>query len=61
MMIVTLINCILILTGMFIEDEEVLKIFDTLDTFFLVVYGLECIVKMIGIGLRKYFDDGWYV
>lgn len=61
MLLVTVINCVLIIIAFFIEDEEVLNIFTTLDTVFLAFYSMECILKIIAYGIKHFFDDGWYI
>lgn len=61
MLVVTITNCILIITAFFIEDLSVLDIFNSLDTIFLVLYSMECLVKMVAIGIREYFNEGWNV
>lgn len=61
MLIITITNCILIVIAFFIEDIEILDIFSLLDTIFLIFYSLECLIKIIAIGIKNYFDDGWYI
>lgn len=61
MLIVTITNCILIIAAFFIEDLAILDVFNTLDTVFLAVYTFECLIKIIAIGIRNYFDEGWNV
>lgn len=61
MLLVTVMNCVFIIIAFFIEDEYILSIFNILDTVFLVFYSLECIFKIIGLGIREFFDDGWYL
>lgn len=61
MLIITITNCILIIAAFFIEDLAILDVFNTLDTVFLAVYTLECSIKIIALGIRNYFDEGWNV
>lgn len=61
MLIITITNCILIVIAFFIEDTEILDIFSLLDTIFLIFYSLECLIKIIAVGINNYFDDGWYI
>ncbi|CAD8119924.1 unnamed protein product [Paramecium sonneborni] len=61
MLIVTLTNCILIIIAFFIEDINVLDIFNSLDTMFLVIYSLECMIKIVALGIREFFREGWNV
>lgn len=55
MLIITITNCVLIVTAFIIEDSEILDIFTLLDTVFLVFYSLECIIKIIALGIKRYF------
>ncbi|CAD8182723.1 unnamed protein product [Paramecium octaurelia] len=61
MLVVTITNCILIIAAFFIEDLSVLDIFNSLDTIFLVLYSMECLVKIVALGIRDYFNEGWNV
>ncbi|CAD8077769.1 unnamed protein product [Paramecium sonneborni] len=61
MLIITITNCVLIVTAFIIEDSEILDIFTLLDTVFLVFYSLECIIKIIALGIKRYFQDGWNI
>lgn len=60
MLCITITNCILIVVAFFIEDQSILDIFSLLDTVFLALYATECFVKMVAIGIKNYFDEGWY-
>ena len=55
----TLLNCVLILIAFFIADENVLAVFDLIDNIFLGIYIFECLVKIIALGIKNYFDDPW--
>ncbi|CAD8206175.1 unnamed protein product [Paramecium octaurelia] len=61
MLAITILNCALIITAFFIDDLEILSVFDIIDTVFLGIYIFECLVKMIGIGIVDFFSDGWNV
>ncbi|CAD8079364.1 unnamed protein product [Paramecium sonneborni] len=61
MLIITITNCILIVVAFFIEDQDILDIFNILDTVFLVLYSLECLIKIIAIGVKPYFEDSWNI
>jgi len=41
------------------DDEEVIAIFDTIDDYFLYMYCVEFLIKVIGLGIEKYWDDDW--
>lgn len=55
MLIITISNCVLIVTAFFIDDMKILDIFTLLDTVYLIFYGVECIVKIIALGIKPYF------
>lgn len=44
---------------MFIEDGNQMNILEIIDDICLYFYIIECIIKIIGLGLRKYFNDEW--
>ena len=57
---IVLFNCCTIITTFFIDDPDTLAVFDLLDSIFLSIFATEVVVKIIGLGIRAYFDDGWY-
>ena len=59
MILITLMNCTLILIAFFIADEKILAIFDLMDNIFLGVYILEFVIKIVALGIKDYFDDSW--
>ncbi|CAD8206226.1 unnamed protein product [Paramecium pentaurelia] len=61
MLVITILNCSLIITAFFIDDFEILSVFDIIDTVFLGIYIFECLIKIIGIGIVDFFNDGWNV
>lgn len=61
MLIITISNCVLIVTAFFIDDMNILDIFTLLDTVYLIFYSLECIIKIIALGIKPYFKEGWYI
>ncbi|CAD8066114.1 unnamed protein product [Paramecium primaurelia] len=61
MLIITISNCVLIVTAFFIDDMKILDIFTLLDTVYLIFYGVECIVKIIALGIKPYFQEGWNI
>lgn len=60
MFLITIINCGLIISAFFIENLDVLAIFDTIDTVFLGIFIFECLIKIIGLGIYDFFVDAWY-
>ncbi|CAD8063596.1 unnamed protein product [Paramecium primaurelia] len=61
MLIITISNCILIVVAFFIEDQDILDIFNLLDTLFLIIYSIECLIKIIALGIKSYFEEGWNI
>ncbi|CAD8055958.1 unnamed protein product [Paramecium primaurelia] len=61
MLIITISNCVLIVVAFFIEDQDILDIFNLLDTIFLILYSLECSIKIIALGIKPYFEEGWNI
>ena len=59
MILITLLNCTLILIAFFIADEGVLAVFDLIDNIFLGLYILEFMIKIVALGIKVYFDDSW--
>jgi len=41
------------------DDEEALAIFDRIDDYCLYFYILEFSIKLIGLGVEKYWEDDW--
>lgn len=60
MFVVTILNCSLIIAAFFINDTDILTIFDTLDTVFLAIFIFECAIKIISLGVYDFFKDSWY-
>lgn len=58
---IVLFNCCTIITAFFIDDADTLAVFDLLDSIFLSIFATEIVVKIIGLGIRAYFEDGWYL
>lgn len=59
LLIITLSNCTMIISSFFVDDPIVLKIFDTFDVIYLVIYSLEVFLKLLALGVEDYFDDDW--
>ena len=55
MLAITITNCILIGVAFIIEEIEILDIFTLLDTVFLIFYSMECLIKIIALGIKPYF------
>jgi len=44
---------------MIITNIEVLRIIEKIDNNLIWIYIIECILKLIGLGINKYFSDTW--
>lgn len=40
-------------------SEDIIAIFDSLDDYFLYMYIIEFMIKIIGLGIEKYWEDDW--
>lgn len=58
-MIITLANCALIISAFFIDDEDVIAVFELLDKIFFGIYVFEMLIKQLAYGLEEYFGDDW--
>ena len=44
---------------MLVDDPDVLYILGVIDDACIYVYIVECCIKIIGLGITKYFSDDW--
>ena len=61
MFIVLIINVIVIFWAMFEPDKDKVATLDMIDEVILYFYVGECVIKIIGLGVEKYFEDEWNV
>jgi len=59
--IVVLFNTVILLYYTFESDQDVLDKIDSIDNVLVYIYCGEVIIKLIGLGIYDYFDDGWNV
>lgn len=59
MFLILIINTAAIITNMVIENEKIIAILDIIDTICLVLYIIEFLLKIVGLGILKYFEDSW--
>lgn len=59
MFIVLIVNCVVLIMAQMETDEEKLNTLYTIDNICLYIYIVECAIKAIGLGLEKYWEDGW--
>jgi Ion transport protein len=59
MLIIVLVNSIIVIIGFIDSNEARGELYDTIDYWFIVVYILEFIIKIIGLGIFGYFRDNW--
>jgi hypothetical protein len=60
-LVIVLINTIGILISTYTTNENTINAMDQIDTFCLYIYISECILKFIGLGIVKYFEDSWNI
>ena len=58
-LIIIFINSILVIIGFFNIPEDTLAIIDQVESFFIIIYILEALLKIIGLGHQAYFRDNW--
>lgn len=61
MFIVLIINCGIIIAMAVITDESKIEELSKIDDILLYFYIAECVIKIIGLGIEKYFEDPWNV
>lgn len=68
MFVILIINCVIIIcsAGIYIffiqkvmTDDDTIAIFDIMDDYCLYFYILEFVIKIIGLGIEKYWEDDW--
>lgn len=57
--ILLFINMIILTLSILPLDEDILVILDTIDEYFVYVFLGECIIKIVGLGIKEYFSDNW--
>jgi hypothetical protein len=61
MIFVLIVNVIVIVLSMLDLSEDINAICDILDTTIVYIYVSEFVIKFIGLGFEKYFDDNWNI
>ena len=59
MLIIVLINTVVVIIGFIDSNEARGEIYDAIDYWFIVVYIIEFLMKIIGLGIFGYFRDNW--
>jgi len=54
-------NCTVLFISMTSDDQSQIDLCDAFDDYFYYAYILEMVIKLIGLGIEKYFDDSWNV
>jgi len=52
-------NCICLIIALTIKNESTINTLFIFDEIFLYFYIAEAVLKIIGLGFEKYFEDGW--
>jgi hypothetical protein len=53
------IKIVVVIIIMFSNDEDLNIVLGEIDDICLYFYIVECIIKIIGLGVEKYFEDDW--
>ncbi|EGR34851.1 hypothetical protein IMG5_000790 [Ichthyophthirius multifiliis] len=61
MILILLANCIIIFVQSALTDQETIDKLEQWDWIFNYAYITEVIVKIIGLGIEKYFEDFWNI
>ncbi|KAL4467991.1 hypothetical protein ABPG72_015861 [Tetrahymena utriculariae] len=59
MLTILIINCVILFISMTTNSTALQTQMDQIDDYFFYAYLIEFLVKIIGIGIEKYFDDSW--
>jgi voltage-gated sodium channel len=59
MLVILLFNCSTILYSSFVDSNKYTTIFEQIDDIFLYVYITEFLIKLVGLGIEKYYEDNW--
>lgn len=59
MFVVILLNSVVVLLSFFDTKPDRQAIYDAIDYWFVLIYILEFVLKMIGLGIFAYFRDNW--
>ena len=59
MLIIVLINSIIVIIGFIDSNEARGELYDTIDYWFIIVYIIEFLLKIVGLGIFGYFRDNW--
>ena len=52
-------NMIVLVASIFPLEDNVVQILDKIDEYFVYVFLIECVMKIIGLGIKEYFADNW--
>ena len=61
MFIILILNTIILILSYVDDDPEKMEVYDEIDDFCLYFYIAEFCLKIIGLGIIKYFDDNWNI
>jgi two pore calcium channel protein 3 len=53
------INMGILVLSYFPLSEDIMEWLDTIDEQFVYIFILECVMKIIGLGFKEYFEDKW--
>lgn len=61
MFVVLIVNSATVVASQITDDTEQNDIYDRIDDVCLYIYIAECVLKIVGFGIIKYFDDNWNI
>src|SRR3990167_9505718 len=59
MLVVVLINSAAVIATFIDEDPDRQTIYDSIDSYFVIAYIMEFVLKVVGLGILDYFRDNW--
>ncbi len=59
MFVVLTANCAIIIAANIVTDPSATNTLDTMDDIILYFYIGECVIKSVGFGIEKYWEDDW--
>jgi len=59
MLIIIILNTIVIILENVDTDQSIADFLDTIDGYFVYIFIIEFVMKIIGLGVTDYFKDNW--
>jgi hypothetical protein len=55
----SIIMLVILIMYAFVNDQDTLDLLDAIDNYLVYVYATEACIKLLGLGITKYFNDGY--